>query len=219
MHVEKASSAGLEPPVVSVAGLPRDKKVVAEAARVAAAALRDNPTHIAMHGEDPAKRYAGLYVLCQGVLSSASSPPLHAVDQHGRVVGVLNAAPPGRCKPTLVQQVRMVPAMFRLNADTLRRMAYFGSAWSAYDPKTPHWHLGPVAVLPGSQGLGIGSMMMSVLCRRLDRDGAQAYLETDTEANVLFYRRFGFEIVGMSDVSNVHCWFMQRLPRREPDGS
>lgn len=210
MGVENVESAGLEPPLISVTALPREKKVVAEAARVAAAALRDNPTHIAMHGDDLEKRYDGLYVLCRGVLANASSPPFHAVNQQGRIVGILNAAPPGRCKPTFGQQVRMIPAMFRLNAETLRKMAYFGSAWAAYDPKTPHWHLGPVAVLPGFQGLGIGSMMMSALCRHLDDDGALAYLETDTEANVRFYRRFGFDVVGTLDVSGVRCWFMRR---------
>jgi len=231
MHVEKAGSvgkvgpagkagpAGIVSPHISVTSLPREKKAVAEAARVAAGALRDNPTHIAMHGDNPEKRYDGLYVLCRGVLANASSPPLHAVDQYGRIVGVLNAAPPGHCKPTLLQQVRMVPAMFHLSADTLRRMAYFGTAWAAYDPKTPHWHLGPVAVLPERQGLGIGSMMMSALCRRLDDDGAYAYLETDTEANVRFYRRFGFDVIGTLDVSGVCCWFMQRSARREPRGS
>jgi predicted N-acetyltransferase YhbS len=74
--------------------------------------------------------------------------------------------------------------------------------------------VGPVAVDPHLQGLGIGSDLMRALCRRMDAAGEEAYLETDKEINVRFYERFGFEVVGEEDVLGVPGWIMLRHPKK-----
>jgi len=51
---------------------------------------------------------------------------------------------------------------------------------------------------------------MRVFCARMDAAGEAAYLETDKPANVRFYERFGFEVVGEQRVLGVPNWFMLR---------
>ena len=82
--------------------------------------------------------------------------------------------------------------------------------WAQHDPAEPHWHLGPVAVDAPLQARGIGSMVMSECCARLDRARAVGYLETDKPTNVTFYEKFGFETTGSALVLNTPNWFMRR---------
>jgi predicted N-acetyltransferase YhbS len=83
-------------------------------------------------------------------------------------------------------------------------------AWQRHDPKERHWHLGPLAVDAHLQGEGVGNRMMRVFCAKMDAAGEDAYLETDKPANVRFYERFDFEVVGEEDVLGVPNWFMLR---------
>jgi ribosomal protein S18 acetylase RimI-like enzyme len=59
----------------------------------------------------------------------------------------------------------------------------------------PHWYLWVLGVDPGAQGQGIGGKLVAPVLDRADRDGTPCYLETETEWNVAFYRRRGFEVV------------------------
>jgi predicted N-acetyltransferase YhbS len=88
----------------------------------------------------------------------------------------------------------------------------WANAWSARDPKERHWHLGPVAVEAGLQGMGIGSQMMNVLCHRIDATGDMAFLETDKPENVTFYRKFGFQSIDEIAILGLRTWFMRRAP-------
>jgi hypothetical protein len=44
----------------------------------------------------------------------------------------------------------------------------------------------------------------------MDAYGAVAYLETDRQANVHFYEKFGFVVVAEANVLGVPNWFMSR---------
>jgi ribosomal protein S18 acetylase RimI-like enzyme len=59
----------------------------------------------------------------------------------------------------------------------------------------PHWYLAAVGVDPAHHGQGLGSALLNAGIHRADRDGAPIYLETETENNVLFYERLGFEVI------------------------
>ena len=41
--------------------------------------------------------------------------------------------------------------------DTISRVYHWKNVWSLHDPLEPHWHLGPVGVLPSHQGIGFGT--------------------------------------------------------------
>jgi len=88
-----------------------------------------------------------------------------------------------------------------------------GSVSAANDLMDDHWHVGPVAVEPGFQGMGIGHVVMRTLCDHIDDRGDLAWLETDKIENVLFYTSLGFELVSEVPVLSTSIWFMRREPR------
>ena len=62
-------------------------------------------------------------------------------------------------------------------------------------PKEPHWYLILLAVDPPWQRRGAGSMLVEHGLAFADAAGVGAYLETQKEENLAYYRRFGFELV------------------------
>lgn len=63
-------------------------------------------------------------------------------------------------------------------------------------PRTPHWYLPLIGVLPGHTGNGIGGALLQRGLDRCERDDKAAYLEATTEANARLYARYGFVEVG-----------------------
>ena len=86
--------------------------------------------------------------------------------------------------------------------------------WARQDPKDQHWHLGPIGVLPTHQGVGIGSMLMERFCSEVDACMANAYLETDKDVNVKFYKKFGFKTISDSIIFGVKNHYMLRVSKR-----
>jgi ribosomal protein S18 acetylase RimI-like enzyme len=124
------------------------------------------------------------------------------------------AGAPGACiAATAPTELRTPPDGSPSDAVGFERARHVISTMCRLDPDDRHVHVGPVGVEPGAQGLGIGAAMMRVACDRLDDDGELGWLETDKPENVVFYRRFGFDV----DVEDLHLgfpvWFMRRPPR------
>lgn len=94
--------------------------------------------------------------------------------------------------------------------DTASRIAYWYGIWRQNDPLEPHKHLGPIGVIPDYQGRGIGSELMQIFCRQIDANQTAAYLETDRPGNVGFYEKFGFYVIGETDIFDVKNYFMWR---------
>jgi GNAT superfamily N-acetyltransferase len=90
------------------------------------------------------------------------------------------------------------------------RKALWLNEWAIRDPKYPHWHFGPLGVLPVFQKQGVGSKLMQRVCTEVDELKAIAYLETDRERNVGLYSKFGFEVVDESMILNVKNSYMRR---------
>jgi ribosomal protein S18 acetylase RimI-like enzyme len=183
------------------------------AVAVIARGMRDNPLHVAAYGPDPARRER-----CQQRLIGAmfrTSPRNHpiAVDRDGVLVACAGVLVDGGCRPGVVQQLRMLPAVAGLGPRTVRRLAAWLRVWSEHEPDEPHAHLGPVAVDRHLQGQGIGTLLLAEHCRRLDETGLLGYLETDKPENVRFYERAGYRVVGEAEALGVPTWFMRREPR------
>lgn len=180
---------------------------------VIARGMRDNPLHVAAYGLDPQRRrscHAGLITALFGVSAALD---LLCATRRGELVAVVASAPPGRCRPTMRQRLRLLPCIARLGPATSVRVHSWTSEWMRRDLAEPHVHLGPVAVDAALQGQGLGSLVMRAHCRRLDARSQVGYLETDKEDNVTFYRRFGYEVVGEASVIGVPNWFMRRPSR------
>ena len=78
-----------------------------------------------------------------------------------------------------------------------------------------HWYLQCLAVDPKSQGNGYGSLLLKSMFERIDQEKLPTYLETNTEGNVSFYQRHGFEVAEHKIVlgTDVPFWCMLRQPQ------
>jgi len=178
--------------------------------------MRDNPVHVAVFGEDPERRQERLRRLFGATFQMMGwqRHMLAARSADGAIVGVCGILPPGNCLPTPGQQLRMLPSLLQNGPHAAYRMGRWLGAWSKHHPEERHWHLGPIAVDAGLQRRGVGSLLMEVFRAQVDASGEEAYLETDKPGNVLFYERFGFEVVGEQEVLGVPNWFMLRRRQR-----
>jgi ribosomal protein S18 acetylase RimI-like enzyme len=182
---------------------------VAQAAGVTARALRDNPSSMAV-SNDPLVRLEMMHATFTGMLTGAR---VAGVRRGNCVLGVAGAAPPGCCiESMLPPEVRAlaVPGPDATDAD---RFLHMGSVLAEHDLPAPHWHVGPVGVEPGFQGMGIGRAAMELLCDEFDEHHRLAWLETDKPENVRFYIGVGFEVFEEIPLLSGRNWFMRRQPR------
>lgn len=181
---------------------------VASAAGVVARGMRDNAGHVAVFGHNAARRSRALQSMFAGVLPTM--PPPIVARRRGWIVGVCGLISPD--EPHFVSLrcvVRMAPRAVLAPVASMRGAVWMRT-WQNVHPREPHWHLGPVAVDAPLQHLGIGSRMLSAFCERVDASGMPAYLETDKPENVVFYERFGFEVMDERPALGVNNWFMWR---------
>ena len=76
-----------------------------------------------------------------------------------------------------------------------------------------HWYLQTLGVEPAHQGNGYGSLLMEYMLEKIDASNAlPVFLETSTEINVKFYKRFGFEVVREEIIpkTDVKQWYLLR---------
>ena len=177
--------------------------------------MRDNPLHQCVFGGDEAR----LEPLLAGAFARllrrqmGNGLVLGAYDREA-LVGVAAMVAPGHCQPNLQDKLGMLVVLARGGAlRRLPRIQRWLGSWRRQDPHFDHWHLGPAAVVRARQGQGIGTGLMAEICKQLDRRRGIGYLETDKEANVLLYRRGGFEVMAKQSVLGVSNWFMLRYPR------
>jgi ribosomal protein S18 acetylase RimI-like enzyme len=183
-----------------------------EAAAVAARALRDAPTTVASHGDDPIVRMARTHRTFVSLFEHVSEPQMGALCGTCPI-GVAVSTPPGGCVGALFGQFASdTLAKGEPPVGTPEREHIFWARWALHDPQESHWHIGPVGVEPGFQGRGIGGAIMAALCSVLDEREAVGWLETDKEVNVRFYMAVGFEVVDHEEILEVPTWYMRREP-------
>jgi ribosomal protein S18 acetylase RimI-like enzyme len=199
---------------------PLDVSEVGEALEVVTRGMRDNPTHVSAFGENPEVRERRIRRLFSGAFIVLDLPRhmLAARSADGEIVGAMGIIPPGECRPSAAQQLRLLPRLLANGPRSAGRTAKWMGVWNRHDPTERHWHFGPLAVDAHLQGMGIGSKLMRVFCARMDAAGEDAYLETDKPINVCFYERFGFEVVSEEEVIGVTNWFMLRRGQRKEVG-
>ncbi len=81
-------------------------------------------------------------------------------------------------------------------------------------PEEPHWYLALLGTHPDWQRRGVASLVLARVLVRCDAEGLPAYLETQKESNVPFYRRHGFEVTGNLQLPQgaPMMWLMWREP-------
>lgn len=180
------------------------------AAALLARAFVTNPLHVAAFGRDQLATNEAFFRIGLSVMKGST----WAAVEGTRMVGVVHWVPAPDCQFSIIEKVRMMPAMVKgLGLRPAINVSTWLSSWSKRDPSEPHMHVGPIAVDPDQQRRRIGHVMMDACCAALDRDGIKGVLETDRPENVAFYERFGFLVTATIPVLGVLNYFMQRPSR------
>jgi GNAT superfamily N-acetyltransferase len=132
--------------------------------------------------------------------------------------------PPERTRRTPWRMVRsgMVAAPLRVRWSILRRLAVVEAHAQALHERhapasAPHWYLAQLGVEPARQRQGSASRLLHPVLAHLDAQALPlpCYLETEREANIAFYERFGFRVVAEDTglPAGLHIWAMLRAAR------
>lgn len=186
-----------------------DSDQISQAVGVAARALRDGSDTMEI-SKDPLVRQEMLYRSFGSTLGRAR---VAGVRRGDCVLGVAAAVEPGRCVGSRLAPEARTLEVPPSNATDANRLLHFGSILATHDLDEPHWHVGPVAVEPGFQSMGMGRAAMKLLCEEFDEHFRIAWLDAATPENVRFYVNLGFEVVDESPMLSAHMWFMRRQPQ------
>mgnify|MGYP001823756914 CR=1 FL=1 len=133
------------------------------------------------------------------------------------IAGVAAWLPPGVFPATggtraLRQALRTGPSILR---GRHRRTGYkLMNEMTARHPHDEHWYLMVLGTDPHFQRRGVGRALLEPTLARADEVGVPTYLETQTESNLAYYQRFGFEVLDSFTVDeSPPLWLMQRAPR------
>lgn len=180
------------------------------AASLCARAMLDNPLRIRVFGNNTVLRERRLRRFFATLLSYVyRKGQLYGAFVEQELVGVLGMLPPGHCKPTTVDILRLAPGLMRSTTPLgLWHMGVWLGTWAKIDPATPHWHIGPLAVHPEWQRQGIGTQLLEFMLNHTK--GAPRYLETDKLSNVQLYEKLGFSVLAQPVILGVESWVMEK---------
>lgn len=179
---------------------------VARIARTASRAFVDDPV---MRWLVPDDDYETHHVVLFGNIARRwlATDSLWCTDDVAAMAGWV---PPGRPQVEPIDVVEYEHPSWRLE-----RLAALGEVMGANTPAELHWYLNMLATHPDWQRQGLGGALMSTVFQRADADGLACYLETETAANVAYYRHHGFDVRSEWEVplDGPHMWGMLRPSR------
>ena len=77
-------------------------------------------------------------------------------------------------------------------------------------PKELLYYLWFIGVTPVEQSKGIGSMLLTEIIQDAESVNKTLCLETSTEKNIPWYKKFGFSIYNEMDLSNYRLFFLKK---------
>jgi ribosomal protein S18 acetylase RimI-like enzyme len=98
------------------------------------------------------------------------------------------------------QALRIAPAFRSLASPRGVRALRLLAAIEAGHPHEPHWYLAHLAVDPSAQRRGLGAALLRRGIERADHEGLPCYLESSSDRNTPYYRRFGFDVIQRVEV-------------------
>jgi ribosomal protein S18 acetylase RimI-like enzyme len=187
-----------------------------QAAQVLARAFVDDPVTIASFPKFSAeRRIAALTVDFSDELICCirKGIPLQ-VNEDGKVIGCAVIYPPGAYPLSAFDQWMLLIKSFVGNGfyDIRSWMAWLDEV-DKIRPSEPHYYLEYLGVEPDKQGKAVGSALMQTLARLSDEAQVGCYLENANPRNVVFYQRFGFQVMQSKEIINIPSWFMWRPPQ------
>jgi len=196
----------------------------ADAAGVLSRAFVSDPliNAIAPEPREPverARRLTGLFTVVLKLQRSGGQPVFGAFEA-GRLIAaaVVEGTMHSSAGATVAGGLLNLPTMVRaVGWAGMRRSIRLIDELTRNHPPRPHLYLNILGVEPSFQGRHCGVAILDHLRElvetRSDLDGV--YLETATEANVAFYTRNGYEVIGEFHPLGVRMWKMFQA-RRDP---
>ncbi len=176
-------------------------------------AFSDDPVMRWLFGDDPPRpmRYSKPFFASEG-RRHLRHQTVYTADGHP---GAAYWDPPGHWKTSALAVLRLAPMILRgIGPRTIKALQGLARIEQAHAEHPDHYYLAVLGTHPGRQGEGIGSALLGPVLTRCDIDGVGAYLESSKEANIPFYRRHGFEVVGeVSFPTGPTVWPMWRDPQ------
>lgn len=181
-----------------------------------AEAFLDDPVWTALGPRRRAHRLRSNRIFFAGMLARtrrARASIRVARGEDGRVLGAAVAFDPGRwplADASIGWELGWVLAAGPLPT---RRGIRFEGAIRAEHVTHPHMYLWFIGVDPALHGRGVGRALLDDLHGRSAEHGVPTYLETSSEANVGFYRRRGYELLGeIALPGGPTMWRLERPP-------
>jgi ribosomal protein S18 acetylase RimI-like enzyme len=198
---------------------PLDSSENHAAARVLAAAFRDNPGMLAVlpgHTEETRLR---LVEACMTgfVVSVQRYGVAEVVKEGGAILAVSLAFPPGKFPPPFYATIIQAKGPMRAGLGAALRFARVDLEMRKRHPHYPHWYLWFLGVSPERQGQGLGSVLLRSLSGKAEADGTPCYLETDKPSSVKIYERHGYRVEAEDVLPGVdlRLWYMRRPDPRD----
>lgn len=183
---------------MEIAPIRRRGRDLGDAAMVAARAFHNDPffEYLDPKGVRRARALA-LFWRSEIAALGEGAKILGARDPDGRLVGVSVWLPPGEYPLPVASQLRQMLGAGR--AMVLRPKAMVDGlryilAIDKAHPKDELWYLLLLVVDPSVQRGGIGARLQQEGLDSADKDGLDCYLETQKPENLMYYRRFGYEV-------------------------
>ncbi|MEN8181183.1 MAG: GNAT family N-acetyltransferase [Myxococcota bacterium] len=191
---------------------PLGEREARAASRLLARAFRDNLMNRAVLGRaGPSQRLrantAGLR--CQ-LGQALRVGRVLSLSEAGELRGALISVPPGAYPlplPPWLERLRVARVQ---GPRAVSRWSWVAERLAELHPLEAHWTLSILGVDPPHTGRGLGSRLLLRFLEQVDGDGLPAYLETDAEANLRFYTRAGFRVVGELELLGVSIWRLRR---------
>ena len=111
-----------------------------------------------------------------------------------------------------LQTLRALPGLLRATGRRMPKLAHLGEVLERARPDRPHWYLFHIGADPDRQAGGVGTALLRARLAVCDAERQPAYLEC-CDANVGYYRRFGFEV---HDTVQIDAELFSRTMWREP---
>jgi len=102
-----------------------------------------------------------------------------------------------------------------IGKDAIQRMEAYERQASKYEPEITHYYLGIIGVLPDHQGKGYAKFLIERLIEMSESDPNSngISLSTEKKENIPIYKHFGFNVMGDSDIEELHTWCMYRADK------
>jgi len=206
----------MEPNFESIINLTKEQ--LDASSEMAARAFHDYPVAIHMMPDDEKRRKKGKYGFTIGLKYGLQNDGAYATSP--KLEGVAVWLPPKKIHQSIWSIIRCggLKALRKAGFGVIKRgwpiLQYMEPAHKRLAPMD-HWYLALLAVDPEHQGKGYGSLLLKAKFKEIDEQGLPAYLETNTEENVGFYEKHGFEVLEHVTIpkTEVLNWCMLRKPR------